>query len=450
MSTTSADPAVDPAALIRSRAYRRLLVVAALIGVLVSLASWGFLELVHLIQEWVYKDLPGELGFAGAPWWWPLPVMAVAGVLTAVAVLRLPGHGGHVPYKGIGGGVTRPVDLPGILLAGLASLSLGLVLGPEGPLIALASGLAVFTVNRVRKDTPNQAVSVLAAAAAFAALATVFGSPVVGAVILIEAAGLGGAMLPLVLLPGLMSAGIGSLVFTGIHDWTGLSNNDYALAPITLPAYTTPTVVEFAWTVILSVVAAVVAFGVVRLARASAGQVARRPWVLIPAAALLVGALAIAYARITDQPANSVLFSGETAFQSLISEGTSLPLATLLVLLACKGAAWALSMGSFRGGATFPALFIGAVMGLMAAHLPGFSETPAVAALMGAMAVSILRLPLASVVLALLLTGSAGAATAPIIIVAVVVAYITIESLPAPGRGKSPAPDQAPTDRPAP
>src|SRR6185312_4534062 len=267
---TSADHPVDPAALIRSPAYRRLLVVAAVIGVLVSLASWAFLELVHVIQDWVYMDLPTELGFVTPPSWWPLPIMVVAGVLTAVAVLRLPGHGGHVPYQGIGGGVTRPIDLPGILLAGLASLGLGLVLGPEGPLIALASGLAVFAVRRVRKDTPEQAMSVVAASAAFAALATVFGSPVVGAVILIEAAGLGGPTLPLVLLPGLMSAGIGSLVFTGVKGWTGLSNNDYALRPITLPPYSTPTISEFVWTVVLSVAVAVTAFGVVRLARASA------------------------------------------------------------------------------------------------------------------------------------------------------------------------------------
>src|SRR5215470_9260585 len=122
MSTAAADPVVDPVALIRSRDYRRLLVVAAVIGVLVSLVSWGFLELIHYIQEWVYKDLPDWLGFTGVPTWWPLPVMLVAGVLTAVAVLRLPGRGGHVPYQGLSGGVTRPVDLPGILLAGLASL----------------------------------------------------------------------------------------------------------------------------------------------------------------------------------------------------------------------------------------------------------------------------------------------------------------------------------------
>jgi len=422
---------VDPGALIRSKEYRRLLVIAAFIGVFVSFVSWGFLELVHWLQQAVYKDLPSGLGFTTAPWWWPLPVLAVAGLLTAVAVLRLPGAGGHVPYQGLKAGGTQPIALPGILLAGLASLGLGLVLGPEAPLIALGSGLAVFAVKRARKDTPDEALSVIAAAAAFAALATIFGSPVVGAVILIEAAGLGGPTLPLVLLPGLMSAGIGSLIFIGIDSWSGLSSSDYALHPFTLPAYTSPTFAEFCWTVVLAVVAAFVAFGIVELSRLSAGQVARKPWLLIPVAGLVVAALAIAFAQITGQSNQAVLFSGESAFTSMFSQASTLSLATLTWLLLFKGVAWSLSMGSFRGGPTFPALFIGAVGGLLAAHLPGFSETPAVAALMGAMVVSILRLPLSSVVIALLLTSSAGIATAPIVIVAVVVAYITIESLAA-------------------
>jgi hypothetical protein len=145
----------------------------------------------------------------------------------------------------------------------------------------------------------------------------------------------------------------------------------------------------------------------------------------------VVAGLAIGFAQITGQSADVVLFSGESAFTVMFSQASTLSLGTLLCLLVFKGVAWGLSMGSFRGGPTFPALFIGAVGGLLAAHLPGFSETPAVAALMGAMAVSILRLPLSSVVLALLLTSSAGIATAPIVIVAVVVAYITIESLSA-------------------
>ena len=101
-----------------------------------------------------------------------------------------------------------------MLLAALASIGLGLVLGPEGPLIALGTGLAFLAVQLSRRSVPDQAGMVLAAAGSFAALSTVFGSPVVGAVIIIEAAGLGGATLPVVLLPGLLAAGVGSLVLS--------------------------------------------------------------------------------------------------------------------------------------------------------------------------------------------------------------------------------------------
>ena len=57
----------DPAALIRSREYRVLLVLAALVGLLVSAASWCFLEGVHELQVWVYEDLPDELGYHDVP-----------------------------------------------------------------------------------------------------------------------------------------------------------------------------------------------------------------------------------------------------------------------------------------------------------------------------------------------------------------------------------------------
>ena len=429
MSEAAAAAPADPGATIRSKSYRVLLVFAALIGVLVSFASWCFLELVHWIQQEVYKSLPSGLGLHPVPWWWPLPVLAVAGVLAAVAILRLPGRGGHIPYEGIKAGTAKPAELPGILLAALATLGLGLVLGPEAPLIALGGGLAILAVKLVKKDTPNQVMTVLAASAAFAAIATIFGSPVIGAIILIEAAGLGGPMLPLVLLPGLMSAGIGSVVFIGMGHWTGLSSSAYALSPFSLPAFSTLTAAEFGWAIALAFAAALATFAITDGARRSAGVVARQPWLLLPAGALAVGGLAIGFAQITHQPADLVLFSGQDAFGSLIKQGPTLALSTLAFLLLFKGLAWSISLGSFRGGPTFPALFIGAVGGLLAAHLPGFSETPAVAVLMAATAVSILKLPLSATVIALLLTSKAGLATAPLIIVAVVVAYITIQTL---------------------
>jgi H+/Cl- antiporter ClcA len=404
-----------------------------LIGLIVSTAVWCFLELVHEIEVGVYENLPHHLGFHLEPVWWPLPWLALAGALTAFAVLRLPGHGGHVPADGLksGGSPTRPIDLPGVLLAGLASLGLGLVLGPEGPLIAVGLGLGTLAINLIRRDSPDQAKALMAAAGAFAAVASIFGSPVIGAVLIVEAMGIGGATLPVVLLPGLLSAGIGSLVFIGLGSFSGFSTAAWALRPFPLPAFAGPGWGDFGWTVVVSVVAAVAVFGVLELARWLKRIVDRSPFVLTIGAGLVVAGLAIAFAEATGESTNAVLFSGEAAFGSLFSSAATISLSTLALLLLFKGLAWSISLGNFRGGPTFPAIFLGVAAGLMAQHLPQYAETQAVAALTGALCVSVLRLPLTSVMIATLLASQAGLAVAPLIVVAVTAAYLTSEALTA-------------------
>ena len=75
----------------------------------------------------------------------------------------------------------------------------------------------MLTIRSIRRGVPNRVVLVASAAGSFAALSpTIFGNPIIGAVIIIEAAGLAGPTLPLVLLPGLLAAGIGSIVFLGL------------------------------------------------------------------------------------------------------------------------------------------------------------------------------------------------------------------------------------------
>jgi len=426
-------PATDPVSLIRSGPYRVLLVIAAFIGLLVSTAAWGFLELVHEIEVAVYTDLPHHVGYDTAPEWWPLPWLALAGLVTGLAITRLPGRGGHVPAEGLktGGAPTRPVDLPGILLAATATLGLGLVLGPEAPLIALGLGLGFLAMKLIRKDAPEQALGLMAAAGSFAAVSAIFGSPVIGAVLIIEAAGLGGAMLSLVLLPGLMAAGIGSLVFIGLGSFSGFSTSAWALRPFPLPSYGGPGWGDFSWTIVLSVATAVVVFGVLELARWAKRFVDLRILPLTIVAGLAVGGLAIAFAESTNDSPNAVLFSGETAFGSLFASAATISLSTLALLLLFKGLAWSISLGTFRGGPTFPAIFLGVVAGLMAAHLPGYAETQAVASLVGASCVSVLRLPLSSVMIASLLSVNAGLAIAPLVVVAVVVAYLVSEALTA-------------------
>src|SRR5690242_8405690 len=127
-----ADTAVAAAPRPRPAMLLALLVIAALVGLAVSFASWGFLEGVHQVQEGVFVNLPRDLGYDnGPPVWWPLPVLALAGLVVAFAIERLPGQGGHAPAGGLSTGTTRPIELPGVLLAAVATIGLGVVLGPE-------------------------------------------------------------------------------------------------------------------------------------------------------------------------------------------------------------------------------------------------------------------------------------------------------------------------------
>ena len=50
------------------------------------------------------------------------------------------------------------------MLAAVATLGLGLVLGPEAPLLALGGGLGILAIRLLRKDAPDDVVGVMAAA----------------------------------------------------------------------------------------------------------------------------------------------------------------------------------------------------------------------------------------------------------------------------------------------
>ncbi len=422
----------DPFALIRSRGYVALLVLAAIIGIPVSAVAYGFLKLVDVLQVWLFTDLPKELGFHGTPPWWPLPLLAVAGVLVALTIKYLPGTGGHSPADGFkAGGAPTPIELPGVVLAALATLSLGVVLGPEAPLIAIGGGLGVLAVRLAKRDAPPRTAAVLGAAGSFAAISTLFGSPILGAFLLMEATGLGGATMELVLLPGLLAAGVGSLVFLGLNAWTGWGT--FSLAIPGLPKFIRPDSAEFGWALVIGVAAAFFAVGIHRLALFLRPHVERRMVLLMPVVGLAVAGLAIAYAEGTGKSASEVLFSGQSAVGPLITNASSYTVGALVLLLVCKGLAYGGSLSSFRGGPVFPSLFLGAAGGIALSHLPGLPLVAGVAMGIGAMCAAMLKLPMTSVLLATLLLLSDGIAVMPLVIVAVVVAYvISFRLAPAP------------------
>ena len=124
-----------------------------------------------------------------------------------------------------------------------------------------------------------------------------------------------------------------------------------------------------------------------------------------------------------------MLFSGQDELPVLVSAAGTWSLSALALLIVFKGLAYSISLGSFRGGPTFPAMFLGAAAGIMLSHLPGFPMTAGVAVGIGVGVVSILRLPLSAIVIASLLTDRAGAGAEPLIIIGVVVAYLTTLAL---------------------
>jgi H+/Cl- antiporter ClcA len=417
-------PPPDPLALLRSKSYVALLILAAVVGVPVSAAAYFFLALVDELQGWIFTSLPNGLGFDGEPLWWPILPLLLAGVLVGLTIRYLPGKGGRSPAEGFKAGEGPPpvIELPGIVLAALATLSLGVVLGPEGPLIALGAGLGALAVRLVKRDAPARVQSVLAAAGSFAAISTLLGSPITGAFLLMEASGLGGPTLGLVLVPGLLAAGVGSLIFIGLDAWTGLGT--FSLAIPGLPPVGAPTGAEFLWALAIGVLAVPVGVGIRWLALLLRPQVERRLLLLTPVAGLAIAGLAIAYASATGKSSSDVLFSGQSDLGPFIANSASYSVGALLMLIACKGLAYGVSLSSFRGGPTFPALFVGAAGGVALSHLPGLPVVDGVAMGIGAMAVVMLRLPLTSVLLATLLLASDGLAVMPLVIVSVVVAYV--------------------------
>ena len=442
---------VDPVAMLRSRNYLRLLALAAIIGVPVSAAAYWYLYLVGYLQTEVFTHLPHGLGFSSEPVWWPLPVLAVGGVLVALAITYLPGRGGPSPAHGFQmHGPPTAAQLPGVILATLATLIFGMVLGPEMPLILLGGGLAALSVRLARRDVPDQAKAVVASAGSFAAISTLLGSPIVGAFLLMEASGLGGQTLSLVLLPGLLASGVGSLIFIGLDAWTG--HGVFSLAIQGAPQFGRPDIAEFGWALVIGVAAALVGSGIRRSAPVVHRYAERWTLVVLPLVGLAVAGLAIAYAEGTGKPTSDVLFSGQDQLSPLVQNAASYTVGALLLLVVCKWLAYTVSLGSFRGGPIFPSLFIGAAGGIAMSHLPGLPEVAGLAMGMGAMSVVMMTLPLTSVLLPAILLPSSALTLTPLVIVAVVVAHVTAARLVPADEKEAPVPAQraAPSAPPAP
>jgi hypothetical protein len=257
-----------------------------------------------------------------------------------------------------------------------------------------------------------------------------------------EVIGLGGPTMEMVLLPGLLAAGVGSLIFVGLDHLTGFGT--FSLTISHLPHVGSPTGAEFLWAIGIGLGAAVLATNIFRVARLVRRVVEPRRLMLTPVVGLAVGGLAVAFAAGTGRSSSDVLFSGQSELPTLVQHAAGWTTGALALLLVCKAVAYAISLGSFRGGPIFPAMFIGAAGGIALAHLPGLPMIAGAALGVGAMTAGALKLPMTAVLLPSLLFISDALALMPVVIVAVVVAYVTAVWIsPSPVPTPAPDPDEA-------
>lgn len=398
---------------------------SAVIGVPVSFLAFWFLVALHELERLLWEVLPDHLGWSVPPWWWPLPLLTLAGLIVGLVVTRMPGHGGHIPAAGLHTGGATSAALPGVVAAALAALPLGAVLGPEAPLIAFGAGLALLFRDLSRSAATPQSNALVGAAGSAAAIATIFGNPVVAAVLLMEVAGVGGPQLFAVMLPALLASGVGDVVFTGFGRWTGLKTTHLDIGLPPPPALDAGDVV---WGVLLAVAVGLVVHAIVTGGKATAVFVSRRPLPHTVFCALAAGVCAALYTLATGRTPEDVASSGQTTLAQLAPDPHSWPVGALIAVLVFKGAGYALCLGSLRGGPIFPSLFLGGAAGALAAPLPGFGVVPAMAAGMAAACAAAMRLPVSSVVLVVLMLGNAE--SVPVVVLAVVVAFVVVELLP--------------------
>ena len=417
------------------RQYVVALLAAVAIGVPVAFAAVAFTSLVHAATQALWTDLPKDFGWDEPQWWYVLLLPMIGGLLTAGALL-LPGKGGHSPAQGLSFEPHGPKLAASTILAAAAALIFGIVLGPEAPLVAI--GLALGAVAGRLAKANEVMGAMVALAGGFAAISTVFGGPLASSLLLFEALATSGkfpsAMLPRILLPGLVAAGVGTLVFTGVADWSGV--HEVKLALPGLPHYGTVKLVDIPIALLISIVTAAFTLGSRRLGSELFNRIGGKLLVLL-AGGLLVGLIAVLFRAVADKPVDLILFSGETATPMVLAETSVAVLAGIVV---CKALAYGISIGAgFRGGPVFPAVFLGVSVGVLASAIDGgLSVTAAVGAGVAAAASSALRAPFFGALLAALLVGSAGANAIPLIVLSSALAWLIATAV---NPDKSPTPE---------
>jgi H+/Cl- antiporter ClcA len=352
----------------RTRQLLLLSIPALLIGIISAVALWALERLADLLEGVIWTAVPTALGIDPSGWW-IIVILTATGAAVGLVVQFVPGHGGvDSATTELVAPPLRLRALPSLALVVVLALAGGVSLGPENPIIAINTALAVAVVTRFFRAVPTQVVLLLAASATIGAL---FGTPVAAALIftgIVAAVKAGGSLWDKLFLP-LVAAGAGGAVTAMLGGGLGVVSG--------IEPYKTDSVpLDVLWGAIIACVAAAVALvGVLVFPWVYRGfRRLRHPVLYTTLGGLVLGVLGFAGGPIT-------LFKGLDQSVELLTNVDDYTAGQLAVITLVKLTALVVAAAAgFRGGRVFPAVFIGVAFGMLAHALaPGIPLGLAVA-----------------------------------------------------------------------
>ncbi len=389
--------------------YRRLLAVAVVLGV-----SGGVLSLIYLAGTGIGIDL--VFGGAGTglwtgEWWW-IPLTALGGVVVTVLRRRwsVPDHvpGGVEIIEA--GEIDHGTAPRWILLAVLSAVT-GASLGPSFALVVMGGAVGSWIAERRwAEGRADQAYTLTGIAGG---LGAAFTSPILGAFMVSELAPTPRARYVAAIIPQLIAASIGFVVYFSVLGRTFLGI--YQIPPYEFE------IADMATAAGLGVLAAVVMATLVGVV-----IVVRRLAVLVGNAyafALLGGAAV----GVISMALPLTLGAGQSQLETVIEDISTLSAGLLIAVLVAKMVAVALSLSvGFLGGNVFPMIFIGGTAGVVV-HLliPEIPFALAVSCMLAAVPGSYLRAPISMTFIAVVAVALDARTAAPVA-VAVLTSYLLV------------------------
>ncbi|MFF9116722.1 ion channel protein [Streptomyces massasporeus] len=336
-----------------ARALLPSIVPAIAVGVLCSLILVGVEVAAEQLQDVLWQTVPDALGIGRYSVAWMFVVLIATGIAVGLVVWKVPGHAGPDPATiGLDAPVLPPVVLPGLLLVTALMLAGGPSLGPENPIITVNVGLAAWLGSRFIPRAPGRIWPALAEAATIGSL---FGTPVAAALAISELLAsqeTRGRLWDNLFAP-LTAAAAGSLTVTLL---------DHPSFDLGLPSFGRPGWSDLLASVVVAAVGALLAMCAVRALPYvhRAFQRLRHPMLMLPAGGVVLGCLAAVGGHLT-------LFKGLDEVATLAHDPDGWSAGEFAVMTVVKLAALVVAAScGFRGGRIFPAVFVGAALGLCA------------------------------------------------------------------------------------